>query len=156
MESIDFMQSVASMESTNTWFLVLGTGHLFATKWVHIKHYGLKIGVPNFWWDYASFLNSKNPEITQMGSKIPGTCYSRKKKAPCQEACKQSSGVGKHPQMVNPSKLNSGFGQTNDFFPKQKTNQRIGQIEAVAWLTPLDTSIFIFDHCWKTFRKIRF
>ena len=30
-------------------YLVLGTGNLFATKWVHIKHYGLKIGVPNFW-----------------------------------------------------------------------------------------------------------
>ncbi len=33
------------------------------------------------------------------------------KKGPCQEACKQSSGVGKHPQMVNPSKFNPGFGQ---------------------------------------------
>ena len=46
-----------------------------------------------------------------MGSKIPGTCYSGTKKGPCQEACKQSSGVGKHPQMVNPSKFNPGFGQ---------------------------------------------
>ena len=28
--------------------------HLFATKWVHIKHYGLEISGPNFWWDSAS------------------------------------------------------------------------------------------------------
>ena len=71
--------------SRDTWFLVLGTGNLFATKWVHIKHYGLKIGVPSFWWDSASFLNSTNPEITKMGFKIPGTCYSGKKKAPARK-----------------------------------------------------------------------
>ena len=43
-----------------------GTWHqeFFVTKLGHIKHYGLKIGVPNFWWDSASFLNSKTPEIT--------------------------------------------------------------------------------------------
>ena len=33
-----------------------------------------------------------------MGSTIPGTCYSGKKKGPCQEAYKQSSGVGKPPR----------------------------------------------------------
>ena len=36
----------------NKWtpeFLVLDTGNLVATKRVHIKHYGLKIGGPNFW-----------------------------------------------------------------------------------------------------------
>ena len=64
---------------------VLGTGNLFATKWVHIKHYGLKIGRPNFCWDSAYFLNSTNPEITKMGFKIPGTCYSGKKKAPARK-----------------------------------------------------------------------
>ncbi len=29
--------------------LVLSTSNLFDTKWVHIKHYGLIIGGPNFW-----------------------------------------------------------------------------------------------------------
>ena len=37
---------------------------LFATKWVHIKHYELKIGGPNSWGDSTSFLNSGNPEVT--------------------------------------------------------------------------------------------
>ena len=67
-----------------------------------------------------------------MESKNPGACYSGKKKAPARKP-KQSSGVGKHPQMVNPSKSNPGFGQKNDKFPKVKKKfQRIGQIEAVA------------------------
>ena len=48
-----------------------------------------------------------------MGSKIPGTCYSGEKKGPCQEAYKQSSGVGKHPQMVAFSKLGNWQIQNN-------------------------------------------
>ena len=53
--------------------------HLFATKWVHIKHYGLKIGGPNFWRDSASFLISKNQDFTKSGSRFPGTCLFWKK-----------------------------------------------------------------------------
>ena len=32
-------------------YLIPGTWYrdLFATKWVHVKHYGLTIGGPNFW-----------------------------------------------------------------------------------------------------------
>ena len=40
------------------------------------------------------------------------------KEGPCQEACKQSSGVGKHPQMVPFS--NPGFGQKNGFSKSQE------------------------------------
>jgi len=32
-----------------------GTGDCWVTKWVHIKHYGLILCVPNFWWVSASF-----------------------------------------------------------------------------------------------------
>ena len=62
-----------------TWFLVLGTENLFATKWVHVKHYGLKIGGPNCWWDSAFLLNSTNPEITWVGPKFQGCVILGKK-----------------------------------------------------------------------------
>ena len=68
-------------------------GSLFATKQVHIKHYGLKIGGANFWWDSASFLVSKNPEIHKWGPKIQGRVIPGKK-SPCQECTTQKSGVG--------------------------------------------------------------
>ena len=113
-------------------FLVLGTGNLFATKWVHIKHYGLKIGVPNFWWDSASFLNSKNTEITKMGSTIPGTCYSEKKKAPARKPANSRPEWGSTPRWSihqNPIQVLV----KKWLFPKVKKKfQRIAQIEAVA------------------------
>jgi len=55
-----FRQRLCSFGGTNTWFLVPGTGGLFATKWTHINHYGQIIGGPNFWWDAASCLISKS------------------------------------------------------------------------------------------------
>ena len=67
-----------------------------------------------------------------MGFKIPGTCYSEEKKGPCQEACKQSSGVGKHPPDGQSIKSNPGFGQKVTFSESQQKIQRIAQIVAVA------------------------
>ena len=55
--------------------------NLFATKWVHVKHYGLEIGGPNFWRNPASFLISTNQDFTKSGSRFPGTCFSEKKTA---------------------------------------------------------------------------
>jgi len=66
-------------------------------------------------------------EFNKSGNHQNGVSNSRdvlfwEKKGPCQEAYKQSSGVGKHPQMVNPSKSNPGFGQKMTF-PKVNHSQ---------------------------------
>ena len=74
---------------------------------------------------FRIFFEFKKYENHLNGSKIPGTCYSGKK-SPCQEACKQSSGVGKHPQMVNPSKFNPGFGQIQiSRYPDDQTPRKL-------------------------------
>ena len=61
------------------------------------------------------------------------------KKGPCQEACKQSSGVGKHPQMNNPSKSNPGLGQKMTFSKNQSLPKCLNPRQALT--TP-------FWGCW--------
>ena len=65
------------------------TWNIVVTKWLHIKHYGLKISGYFFWWVSASCGFSKHPEKTtqnQLYMKIQVHVISGKK-GPCQEAC---------------------------------------------------------------------
>ena len=82
--------------------LVPGTRNFFVTKWVHIKHYGLKLGGPCSRWLSASFSFSKDPEIPEMGPQNPRGVISEKKKAPAR----------KHPVVVR-----MGFFIKNHWFP---------------------------------------
>ena len=65
------MRGRGSLVSDNgNWFLVLGAGNLFATKWVHVKRYSLKIGGASFWRDSVPFFYIKNHENHEATTKI--------------------------------------------------------------------------------------
>ena len=61
-------------------FCIPGTGNLFVTKWVHIKHYGLKLGGPCSKSCSASFSFPEIQEIDKTGPQNSGTCYLWKKR----------------------------------------------------------------------------
>ena len=140
--------------SMDTWFLVPGTGNLFATKWVHIKHYRLKIGRPNFWWDSASFLNSKNPEITQTGSTIPGTCYSGKKR-PLPGSLQTVVRRGEAPPRWSIHQIQSRFWSKNDFFQKSKKVPTNTANWSCGLINPSGHFYFDYYAFWGTFWKIK-
>ena len=65
--------------------LVPGTRNLFVTKWVHIKHYGLKLGGPFSKSLSASFSCPEILEIIKQVPEILGRVISEKKKAPARQ-----------------------------------------------------------------------
>jgi hypothetical protein len=62
-----------------TWFLILGTGNLFATKQVHIKHYGLILWVPGFVDVPRLFWIQKIRKSPKWGPKFQERVFSEKK-----------------------------------------------------------------------------
>ena len=74
------------------------TGNIFATKWVYIKHYGLKIGGPSFWWDSAFFLIRKIWKSPKWGSIFHGRVILEKKKAPARKLANSRPECGSTPR----------------------------------------------------------
>ena len=50
------------------------------------EDYGPKLGVPFFWWVWASFLLTQILETAKLGPQNPGGCSSKKQKAPARNA----------------------------------------------------------------------